>query len=174
MPAANTEHWNPGCVNEIGEAGKQLRFVEIEISQCAAQHNGIRFEVARGSFEFAHVRNLRNRLLHKAFDVRDDILQRQRSDLSFAFELSVDVFAQFLPGDVGKIIFVAQQIVDDQHARFFDRLIDRFVATEILLIEREGKRLDFRGVRVGRICLLNFHDGFVSHEKAQKSQKISE
>ena len=158
VTAANTEHRNPGGMNEIGEAGKQFRFVVIEVSQRPAQHNGIRREVTSHLFDFTYVSNLRNRFLHKALDVGDDILQRQRSDLSFALELSMDVSAQFLPRYVGEIIFVAQQIVDDQDTRFFDRFIDRFVTTEILLIERKGKRLDFRGVRFARICLLDFHD----------------
>src|SRR5438045_2526616 len=100
MPAANTQHRASGCMDEIGEAGQQFRFVEIEVSQRAAQHNGIRRKLTSLLLEFAYVGNVRNRLLHKAFDVSDDILQRQRSDLPFAFELNVDVLTKFPPGDV--------------------------------------------------------------------------
>ena len=39
-----------------------------------------------------------------------------------------------------KIAFVAKQIVDDEHARFVDALLNRLIATEGLLIEWERKR----------------------------------
>jgi hypothetical protein len=87
------------------------------------------------------MRDFSLRLLHQACDVGDDVLQSQRRYLSFLFEVRADIFAKLGESDLRKVALVAQQVVNDQNARRLDRLFDRFVATESLLIEREGKRL---------------------------------
>jgi hypothetical protein len=48
---------------------------------------------------------------------------------------------------------MAQKIIDDQHTNRLDTLLDRFVATERLLIEREGKWLNRFGLRFVQVCL---------------------
>ena len=46
----------------------------------------------------------------------------------------------WIAGDFGQIAFVAQEVVDYEHTRLVDALADRLVATEVLLVEREGER----------------------------------
>src|SRR5207302_10371692 len=49
-------------------------------------------------------------------------------------------FSPLATRSVRQIVSVEQQVIDNQHARCTDRLLNRFVATERLLIERERPR----------------------------------
>src|SRR5262245_45142615 len=138
MTAADAEHRRIRRVNEIAETGEQLRLVIIKVAQRTAEHDGVRLEFGDGLGQPANVSYFCNRLLNQSFNVRDDILQRQRSNLALALQLWLCIFAQLSARDVREVILVAQQVVHDQYTLGFDRLLDRFVAAKVLLIEGEG------------------------------------
>ena len=78
------------------------------------------------------------RLLNQPLHVAGDVFQCQPGDLAFALELCGDVLAPIVPGNIGEVALIAQQVVNDEHAHFLNRLLNRLVATKLLLIEREG------------------------------------
>src|SRR6267378_3931321 len=81
-----------------------------------------------------------------------------------------DVFSPLVAGNIREVALVAQKIIDDQYPSLVDSLLDRFVTTERLLIER-GKRI---GALLGvvSICFLSVHCHLkiISHKEAQKAQ----
>jgi hypothetical protein len=117
MAATDPQHRFLRRSNEIGEGRKNFRVVVIKIAQRTAQHNGVRLKPGNGFGERADVCDFGLRFFHQARDVGDDVLQRQRGDLSFLFELGADIFAKLSQGDLRKVGFVAQKIVYDQNAR---------------------------------------------------------
>src|SRR5712664_2134217 len=82
-------------------------------------------------------------------NVADDILQRQRSNLTFAIQMRSHLRTPILVRHLGQIILVPQQVIDDQDPCLFDLFLDRFETTKITLVEREGRVL-------GRVEVLHF------------------
>ena len=84
-----------------------------------------------------------NRLFYEPRDIRYDVLQGQRGDVSLDLQLRLYVLTEFGNRNFRQVIFITQEIVDHQHALAIDRLLDRFIATEGVLLEWKRKRLDF-------------------------------
>ena len=102
--------------------------------------------------------NARGGLFHEPIDIAADVLESQRRYLTFALEVIQNIFPPIVARDVGQVTFIPQKVINNQNAGCLDRFLDRFIATESLLVEWEGKRLrHFGAMRFGRICFLRFH-----------------
>ena len=116
-------------------------------------------KVFDGPGQFTDVHDLRHRLFYQSGDIRDDVLQCERSNVPLDFQLCLDVLAKFRNRYFRQVIFVAQEVVDNQHALALDGLLDRFVMTEGVLLERERQRLRrFGGVRPAGSNFLKIQD----------------
>ena len=103
------------------------------------------------------MRDARVWVLNQPRDVADDVLQSEGRDLALALQVGQDIGSPVPARDVRQIVFVSQQVIDDQHPGRLDGLLDRLVATERLLIKREGQRFrDFVQRIVGGLRVLNF------------------
>src|SRR5881394_3861637 len=98
-------------------------------------------EVGKSSQQFADVSNLHYRLFYQTRDVRLDVLQRERSNLPLDLELRLYVLPEFRKRYFRQIVFVAQEVVNHEHAFTLNRLLDRFVTTEGVVFEKERKNL---------------------------------
>src|SRR6185369_6172700 len=147
VTATDRENRNPRCSNEPREIGDYRFLVVIKIAQRSAEHDRVGLKALGGLGEFRHMGHLARRPFHQARNVVDDILDRHAGDVSLATELRGEQLAPLLSRYGREVAVVAQQIVDDEHARFLDALLHRFIPTIILLVEWEGKRIqNLRGV----------------------------
>src|SRR5258706_2455727 len=60
------------------------------------------------------------RCFHQTLDVAGYVLQGHLSDLTLALQMRGNFFAPFGARDLRNVAFIAQKIIDDQHARGVD------------------------------------------------------
>ena len=84
-----------------------------------------------------------------------NIFDRHSGDVSLATELGGEHPAPVLARYRRDVAFVAKQIINNEHARFFDALLDRLIPAKVLLVEWEGKRIwnlrGFGGLSLGSL-----------------------
>jgi len=171
MPTADAEHGCRRLANEAGKVFKDFRFIVIEVSQRTAEHDRMGLKLGNAIGECSHVDDARLGLLNQTLDVGNDILQSQNGNLALALELNCNVFSPIRSRHLRQIAFVAEQVVDNQHARLIDTFLNRLVVAERALIEGEGKRLNyFRALSFAgdKLVCLRGHQKILATKRRQK------
>src|SRR6185369_11350648 len=140
MTAADREHRRFCLADKVTKLIEYRRLVIIEIAQRAAEHDRVRRKTFRGRGGFRKVRDFSCRALNQTGNVVENILNRHAGDESLASHLGGECLAPFGARHRRQVALVAQQVVDYEHTRLVDALVDGLVATEVLLVKWEGKR----------------------------------
>ena len=116
------------------------RIVVIKIPKRAAEDDGVWLKLSGGYRDGRQRRNPGGGVFHESLDVAQDVFNRHLGNAPLAFNLQRRGIAPVGSRYVRKVVFIAQQTINDEHAHFIDLFFDRLVTAEGLLIERKRKR----------------------------------